>query len=132
MENLNVVFKSLAKLLKDNSNGLELRPTIVGSRAKGGTPGLHLYGRKEVSIPVRKPKKTYVAGIILQKTFVGFYSMPVYSHPALLSKTKSPLTRKFLKGKSCFNVSSLDAQVLEDLGVLLKEGIRAYKKAGWI
>lgn len=126
------IFDVLKKMLKKHSKGLYATEVIPGSKAKDKKDGYHLYGSKEVSILGRKPQKTYVAGIIMQKHFVGFYSMHVYAHPQVLKKLKSPATRKFLKGKACFNVTTLDKDILADLEFLVAEGIRDFKVNLWI
>src|SRR3989344_5044669 len=120
-ETLQELFGKLKKLLEKNSAGLEMRESVIGSQAKGSKPALHLYGKKPVAIPGRKPQQTYLAGIILQKNFVGLYMMPIYSHPQL-TKNLSPQLRRMLKGKSCFNVNQADRAVLSEIDKLLKEG----------
>ncbi len=79
----------------------------------------------------RKPQQTYVVGIILQKHFVGFYSMPLYSHPREIVLDNPDLIR-MRKGKSCVNVNKLNTPILCGLEKLIKEGIAVYKKEGWV
>ncbi len=129
---LDAIFEQLKKLLQKHAQGLELRTTTIGPTAIGTKRALHLYGKKNVSILGRKAQRTYVSGIIMQKHFVGFYSMPIYSHPALRASIRSEKTKKMLKGKSCINVTNLDEDALADLERVLEEGIATYKKEGWI
>jgi len=125
------IFASLTQLLEKHKKDLEAHETTIGSKARGNKPALHLYGKKKVSIVGRKPQQTYVVGIILQKNFVGFYSMPIYSHPKEF-KIDNPDLIKFRKGKSCINVHYLNKQILQDIEQIIKQGIKVYKREGWI
>ncbi|MEP0814583.1 MAG: hypothetical protein HRF49_07955 [bacterium] len=129
-ENIEELFGKIKKLLIKHSNGLAAIEKIPGSQAKGDKPGYHLYGKKEVALAGRKPQPTYVAGIIAQKHFVGFYSMPVYSHRNEFDF--SPELSKMLKGKSCFNVTTGSPEILAEIESIIKKGIEIYKKEGWI
>ncbi len=129
-ETLQELFGKLKKLLEKNSAGLEMRKSVIGSQAKGSKPALHLYGKEPVAIMGRKPQQTYLAGITMQKNFVGLYIMPIYSHTQL-TRNLSPQLRKMLKGKSCFNVNQADSAILSEIDKLLKEGKAIYKKQGW-
>lgn len=131
-EQLRRDFLALKKIIKKYNNGsLEARSAIIGSKAAALKEGFHLYGKKSVSIAGRKPQQTYIAGIILQKHFVGFYFMPIYSHPQLF-KIKDPELQKFLKGKSCFNIKKFTPETKEELEDILKQGIALYRKEKWI
>lgn len=103
----------------------------IDSKAKDDKPGYHLYGDKEVSLFNKKPQKTYVAGVIQQKKYVSFYFSPVYSHPELIEKV-NPDLKKFLRGKSCFNIPKLNRDLLPHIEQILDVGITKYKEIGWI
>lgn len=136
MEKLETIFQQLKKLLKKHEKSMRV---MVGppsaskaSAASKAKPSYGLLGEKEVSIiEGRRPQKTYLAGIIQQKHFVGFYFMPIYSHPKKFA-IRHPEVKRFLKGKSCFNVTRVDADILAELDRLLKEGKALYKREGWI
>lgn len=102
----------------------------TASKATKAKPSYHLYGKKSVSLFGRNPQPTYVAGIIQQKHFVGFYSMPIYSHPKEFSF--SPELAKMVKGKSCINVTKLTPALEKELEAALLKGIRLYRKLGWV
>jgi hypothetical protein len=126
------IFEEIKQALKKYAKGaVEGRETILDSKAKGGKLGYHLYGKKKVRIMGRQPQPTYVAGVIMQKNYVSFYSMPVYSHPTQLRPQDSNL-KKFKKGKSCFNITELDRAALRDVERLVREGVTIYKQEGWI
>lgn len=124
------VFERLKKLLSRQAKGLDQYDEYPGSQAQDRKPALHLYGKRAVSIAGRKPQPTYVAGIIQQKGYVGFYHMPVYSHPKEFSL--SPQMQRVLKGKSCFHIKEATPEVLAELESLIANGIALYKQEGWI
>lgn len=72
-----------------------------------------------------KKDKLWFASIIVQRNYLGFYFMPVYSHPELLLKV-SPELRKTLKGKSCFHITKLNEEGAKEITKLLKEGFKLY------
>jgi len=128
---INQNFLTLKKLIKRLGKDLEARETIIGSKAGVKKPALHIYGKKEVSVSGRKAQKTYLAGIIQQKHFVGFYFMPIYSHRGKF-QVKNEELRQTLTGKSCFNVRVLTPEVLKELEDMMRKGIEIYKNEGWI
>lgn len=129
-ENIDSLFEKLKSLLVKHSKKLNACEKIPGTKAKGGKPGYHLYGKKSVALAGRKPQPTYVAGIIAQKHFVGFYSMPIYSHRSEFEF--SPELTKCLKGKSCINVTASSPAILKEIDEIIKKGIEIYKREGWI
>lgn len=131
LKNKEKIFLELKKLLKKHSTGLEVHTDIPNSTAKDKKQQFHLYGVKPVSILGKRPKQTYVAGIIMQKNFVGFYSMPMYSH-LKECRVKHPFLKKAKKGKSCLNISMLDKSLIREISGLIGAGIKLYKKEGWI
>jgi hypothetical protein len=128
---LQPIFDELKALLKKYGKGLDARDYLEGSTAREKKPMFGLLGRKDVAIGNRKPQRTYVVGIIMQKNFVGFYSMPIYSHPEEIV-INDPDVAKMRKGKSCINVNKLSPSIRKDLERIVKDGIRIYKREGWI
>src|SRR3989344_5654485 len=122
MNDLDQIFEQLKGILKKYEEGLEGRKSIINSKTQSGKASYHIYGKKEVVILDRKPQQTYVVGIIKQKHFIGFYSMPVYSHPKSVFP-QNPDLKKFLIGKSCFNVKYLDDGIEKDIERIIKIGI---------
>ena len=105
MENLNEIFAEIKKILENQSEGFSAREEAIGSKSKIKKTSYHLYGTKEVSLFGKKPQQTYIAGVIQQKNYVSFYLMPIYSHPELIEDV-IPELKKYLKGKSWFNIKS--------------------------
>jgi hypothetical protein len=79
----------------------------------------------------RKRDELWFAAALIQKGYVGFYFMPVYTkqeiaaifHPELL---------QCLKGKSCFHIKKDDPVLYRQISHALKLGYEVYKKRGWI
>lgn len=131
MENLNEIFTEIKSILENQSEGFSAMEEVIGSKAKNKKPGYHLYGTKEVSLFGKKPQQTYVAGVIQQKNYVSFYLMPIYSHPELI-KDVIPELKKYLKGKSCFNIKKSSGNLLKNVTKVLNNGIRIYREMKWI
>lgn len=131
-QDLDSVYERLANILSEQAkSGLEVHEHMIGSKATVRKPEMHLYGKREVSIKKRAAQKTYVAGIILQKNFVGLYLMPMYSHPKEIMPEHPELIRA-KKGKSCLNITMIDPKIVADLKRMLRAGISRYRKEAWI
>jgi len=90
-----------------------------------------LYGTKKVVVGKKEVEGIYFASAVIQGGFTGFYFFPVYTHPHEFSDIPAEL-KKCLKGKSCFHIKKLDAELLKQIKELVKKGASIYKKAGWI
>jgi hypothetical protein len=90
-----------------------------------------LWSVKDLVIDGRKRKEVYFSGLIIQKSYVGFYYMPIYSN-AELKNVFAPELLKLLKGKSCFHIKKMDDALLEQIRTALKVGYEIYQKNGWI
>jgi hypothetical protein len=90
-----------------------------------------LWSRKDVVIDGRKRSEVFFASAVIQKGYVGFYYMPVYTSPGM-KKLFAPELLSLLKGKSCFHIKTLDARLLTLIKRALDEGLKLYKKNGWV
>jgi len=90
-----------------------------------------LWSIKDVVIAGRKRKEVFFASVIIQKNFVGFYYMPIYSAPEMSSIFKPGLL-SLLKGKSCFHIKRLDDELREQIEKALKDGYALYQARGWV
>jgi len=90
-----------------------------------------LWSFKDIEIDGRKRKELYFAGLIIQSSYVGFYYMPLYTDTTLEAVFKPELL-SLLKGKSCFHLKKLDAELEKQIEEALKTGYDLYKKRGWI
>ena len=131
MSNLDEIFIEIKKIIEAKSKGLFSTNNYIGSKAKERKPGYHIYGNKDVSLFGKKPQKTYIAGVIKQKNYVSLYFSPIYSHPDDFNDISEEL-KKFLKGKSCFNINKTTSGLYEEINDLLARGIEKYKEIGWI
>ena len=121
--NLNLIFSSLKGLLE------AYRPPLVAKVEDKRR--LDLVSVKQVVIEGRKRPEVYFASIIIQKGYVGFYFMPVYSTPGM-KEFFAPELLSLLKGKSCFHIKKLDKQLLAQIRKTLKDGFKLYKTRGWV
>ncbi len=91
-----------------------------------------LWSEGDFEIFGRKRQEVYFAGIIMQKAYVGFYFMPIYSDPEVMRNVVSPRLRKCLKGKSCFYITRGDQEVMAEIKHVLAEGHKLYQQRGWV
>ncbi len=120
---LKATFKELRMLLKP------YQPPLVPRMDDASH--FDLWSVKDVEIAGRKRKEVYFAGAIIQKSFVGFYYMPVYGSPEM-KRLFAPELLALLKGKSCFHLKTLDARLLRQIKLALAAGFKLYKKNGWV
>lgn len=123
MDNRTEVFNELRALLK------HYQPPFV-SRMDDDAH-FDLWSIKDVVFAGRKRKEVYFAGLIIQKSYVGFYYMPIYAESELKSVFKPELLR-LLKGKSCFHVKKLDPTLREQIAEALRIGFEGYQHKGWV
>jgi len=90
-----------------------------------------LWSFKNIEIDGRKRKEIFFAGLIIQSSYVGFYYMPIYTDTALKEVFKPGLL-KLLKGKSCFHIKKLDAELELQIEEALQKGFNLYKNRGWL
>ncbi len=70
--------------------------------------------------PDSKGRKLYFGGVQIKKNYVSYHLMAVYMNPKLLEQISQPL-RKRMQGKSCFNFSKVDEELLDELRLLTKQ-----------
>lgn len=121
---LNPIFEEIKKLLL---------PYVKGSiTLHGGSGGqMSLISEKKVIIEGRTKDEIWFAGVLIQKGYVGFYYMPIYTEPEL-KKVFKPELLKCLKGKSCFHVKRFDQEIFNQIKDALKVGYERYKRNGWV
>jgi hypothetical protein len=125
--NLDYIFKELKKILIKNSEGLDTFDEFVNSKAKVKKDSFHLYGKEKVEI-FGKKHKVFLAGIIKQKNYIGFYFSPIYSDPDKFILSKD--LKKALHGKTCFYLK--ESILFNQVEQLLKQGKKLYHKKGSI
>ena len=64
----------------------------------------------------------YVAGTQINKRYVSFHLMSVYTDPELMG-SMSPELKKRMQGKSCFNFTTIDEPLMTELESVARKGI---------
>ncbi len=123
MKDLQTIFDQLSPLL------LAYQPPF---RSKRNEPGyLDLWSFKDLVIEGRQRKEVFFAAAIIQKSYLGFYYMPVYAEPQVKAFFKPELLA-CLKGKSCFHIKKVDDILLAQIQTALADGFRLYQERGWV
>lgn len=123
---LDALYDEIESLLKRYSPPFTVRTgTVKGKR------DYNLVTIKEVTIEGRKREGLYFASVIGQKDFVGFYFMPLYMAPEM-AETLSPALMKLLRGKSCFQVKVMTAELRKGMKDALERGMKCYQENGWV
>jgi hypothetical protein len=76
-------------------------------------------------------KPLWFGGVQIKKRYVSYHLMPVYVNPGLLEGI-SPELRKRMQGKSCFNFTTSDPALFNELAALTKAGFEDYRKQGLV
>jgi len=124
---LDYIFSKLKAVLEKHSSGLDTFNEFVNSRAKVKKDSYHLCAKHETKI-YEKKHKVFLAGIIKQKSYVGFYFSPIYSDKKEF-KLSDELKRS-LHGKTCFYIKN--TSLIDQVEELLIKGKRLYNERGWI
>jgi hypothetical protein len=123
MPDLQAIFDSLKPLLK------KYQPPLT---PKADAPGSYdIWSVKDLVIDGRKRKEVFFAALTIQKSYVGFYFMPVYAEPEMKG-VFAPGLLKLLKGKSCFHVRQVTPELRADIEAALAAGFRLYRERGWV
>jgi hypothetical protein len=84
------------------------------------------YGSKKVIVP-----GMYFSSVVARKDSVSFYFFPMY-YMVKDYETIFPTMHKYLKGKTCFTFKKPEQVVTKELDAMLKKGVQAWKKAGYM
>lgn len=76
-------------------------------------------------------KPLYFGSVRTGRNYVSFHLMPVYIWPELLVGISDRLERR-MQGKSCFNFTTPDPDLLSELSALTNEGFDKYREAGYV
>lgn len=61
-------------------------------------------------------------GVEIKKNYVSYHLVPVYEHPALLEGISQGLLKR-MQGKSCFNFTTLEPDLLAELRELTNRAL---------
>lgn len=108
----------------------KLTPPLVAKEGKahnyemiGNIPVPYGYNKKIIS-------GMFFAAIAQRKDSVTFHFFPSYMTPGM--KDAAPGLYKCLKGKTCFHFKKPEQVNEKELNALLKKGLAAWKKAGYV
>lgn len=90
-----------------------------------------LWSKKPVVIAGRKHKDVFFASAVIQRHYVGFYFMPVYTDVDL-KEVFAPELLRLLKGKSCFHIKVLTPELTRHVEAALEAGFKRYQENGWV
>jgi hypothetical protein len=71
-------------------------------------------------------KELFFGAVQIKKNYVSYYLMPVYVFPDLLGDL-SPRLKKRMQGKSCFNFTNLDGEIVAELARLTERGFERFR-----
>jgi hypothetical protein len=125
-DELDAIFDRLEPLLAEHAPPFSVRTGGVRDRRD-----YQLWSERDVVIDGRPRSEVYFAGLIRQKSYVGFYYMPVYAEPERKSLF-APELLKLLKGKSCVHVKRLDDGLVGHIEQALADGRELYEQRGWV
>jgi hypothetical protein len=112
-----VVHARLKRIMQKCEGGtLKANPDTPGNYVLIGPP-------TEVS----KGKDVWFGAVQTRKNYVSYHLMPVYAFPELLDPI-SPGLKKRMQGKSCFNFTSVDEKLFNELAELTERGYERFKQ----
>jgi len=118
------IFEQLKQLLIPYEKG-----SIVKRGGAGGQ--IVMVSERPFEFQGRKRPELWFAAALIQKGYVGFYFMPVYSKPEM-KQVFEPELLKCLKGKSCFHIKKNDPDLFRQIKDALAKGYDFYQERGWI
>jgi hypothetical protein len=109
-----------------------LAPYAGRLTARRDEPGyFDLWSEKDVVIAGRRRSDVFFCGLIIQKSYVGFYFMPLYADQDR-TLVFGPDLLAALKGKSCFHLKRLTPELNDQIAEALEAGWRLYEERGWV
>lgn len=76
-------------------------------------------------------KHIFFGSVQIKKNYVSFHLMPVYWYPDLLDSI-SPQLKSRMQGKSCFNFTSVNEDVFQELAGLTERSVQRFKESSYI
>mgnify|MGYP001062054905 CR=1 FL=1 len=89
-----------------------------------------LWYEHEVEENGKKREAIFFASLIIQKSYVGFYYMPVYTHEEAKELFGEEML-SLLKGKSCFYLKEITPAIEAQMKRALEGGLELYRERGW-
>lgn len=111
------VFKALKTLLK---------PYAPSLKTVHDEPGYYYLDTHTLGAN-RKP--IMFAAAKIQKNYVSYYFMPVYSG---MGGAMSQGLKKRMQGKACFNFTAVDPELFSELADITRKGYDQWRAKGWV
>jgi hypothetical protein len=100
--------------------------------ARRDEPGYYdLWSEKDIVVSGRRRTAVFFCAVIIQKSYVGFYFMPLYADEDR-SLVFGPDLLATLRGKSCFHLRHLTPALSEQIAAALAAGWQLYEDRGWV
>jgi hypothetical protein len=102
---------------------------ILEPHAKRMTVTVDEPGHYQLASPTmidRVGRPLFCASVQVNKNYVSYHLMPVYSNKALRDSLSASL-KKRMQGKSCFNFTTVEPEQLKELAAVTKKGIAGFK-----
>ena len=117
MKAANQVFEELKSILQPYEENL----TIVHDTA----------GHYYLNTPAQETQKKeeFFGAAQIKKKYVAFHLMPIYYYPELLNSVSEKL-KGSMQGKSCFNFTSVDKTLFQELKALIEASFEKYRTVG--
>ncbi|MEM1220080.1 MAG: hypothetical protein AAGH79_14265 [Bacteroidota bacterium] len=122
-EQVTKIQQGLINLLKEQLGPLQIVKENADVFEVGGT--------KEVMQGKQKVEGHYFASVVPKAKDVRLYFFPIYTHPDDFVGISDDF-RKFLKGKSCFHIKRLDAEMESEVRRAIQKGVELYQRDGLI
>ncbi len=109
-----------------------LQPYAERLTVRRDDPGYYdLWSEKDVVVADRERNEVNFAGLVIQKSHVGLYFMPLYADQEL-SALFGPELLATLAGKSCFRLRRMTPDLRDQITAALAAGWRLYEERGWV
>ena len=102
-----------------------LEPLEKELRVQTDKPGEYALCMPTLTDSIGRP--LYFAGVRTGKSYVSYHLMPIYMN-VRLAATISPVLRRRMQGKSCFNFTTIDSAHVRELTALTKKGLESFRK----
>ena len=94
--------------------------------------GVHARLHHPIPLPPKKGERIYFGAIKIGKAYVSFHLFPLYMNPELV-RSISPVLKKRMQGKTCFNFRSVpDRMLLKELDHLVAAGFKDFRQKRWV
>jgi hypothetical protein len=124
-ETENLIFEKIKSVLQKQSPPMVVSKNIKDCFELIGNKPVP-YGSKKVMAP-----GMYFCSVLVRKDMISFHFFPIYMKREMFEPL-IPNMIKLLKGKSCFNFKKPEHIDEKELSALLKKGIEAWTKLGYM